>query len=97
MDDAVTIPRHCRDLRSALGQKDRAIREAFDQAFALQPLNYLRGCPLADAEMLGQIGQPRFPDHGDQITDQLDIILSDLSPLSLPHAPERGRATRRIR
>ena len=52
--------RFLRELAPARGEKNRAIRQGRDKAFALQTLNRPRHRHVGDPEAAGQVDHPRF-------------------------------------
>src|SRR4030095_1492558 len=72
------VARFFRSLAPARGQENGAIGETRDQPVALQPLNRPRHGHVRDPKPPCQVDHARLASRGDQLGNDLDIILRNL-------------------
>ena len=84
-------------LAPARGQENGAVRETRDQPVALQPLNRPRHRHVRDPKPARQVDHARLAGRGDQLGDDLDIILRDLVRMLFPRPARMAMRERRAR
>src|SRR3981189_294029 len=73
-----------RDRCALVGEEDGTVRQGSNKAVARQALHRLGCGGVADAEGLGQVGQPGLALRRDQVGDQLEIILGGFAAIGAP-------------
>jgi DNA-binding transcriptional LysR family regulator len=80
-----------RQLMTALGQEHAAIGAGGGDALALEPRDHLDGGGVGYPEPAGDVGGARFAGAGEEIRDQLDIVLDQRRRLRRARLAEPAR------
>lgn len=76
------------EIASELGEKDSTIRSLRDETFIEEALQHFRDRRLRHAEPRSDIDLASLPGTGDQIGNELDVVLDELDASGFPRLPE---------
>jgi len=83
-DDLVAAARFFGEFAAGLGEKNGAIGQGANQSLSFQPLDGAADGHVGDAEASSQVDHARFAGGGDQLGDNLHVILGGFLGMFLP-------------
>lgn len=96
LDELVAGATALREIAAELREKNAAVRPLRNKALLDQALEHFGNGRLRDAQSCGDIDLSGLPTIGDQIGDELDVILEEFHPARFPGLPEAFHLRARV-